>query len=198
LDKMPSIFLLASTLAVAFGVGTFTSDDINVSWDISDGEVTFIVQVSSDIASEFNYWGIGLNPDDDDMDGADLWIIQEDGTVLDYWGIENDNPPLDTDYNGTDDIHSVTHTSSDGGYITTFTRDLDTGDSADVKLVEGDSYALIWAFGKSTSTTFLDHKESDSGSEDIDFTNDYSGDDDSAYYFTGAFSLACAALQIAY
>lgn len=201
MSVMKILWLFVGLLGLSAGVAQFSAedDDILISWDIqTDGTVMFAITVTNDFHDAHDWWGFGLNEDSDEMPGADLWVIFE-SSATDRVGITNGMPPLDTSNGGTSDIYSIMHTHVDDAHIISFYRELDTGDSNDVKLVEGKSYYLIWAYGKASGSTLLEHDSSDSGSADIDFTNDFNNDDSSsAFYFTGAFALLCASLQLGY
>lgn len=144
--------------------------------------------------------GFGLNPNGSNIKEAGMWAIQSSGTVADMYGVNKDQTIWDTENGGSDDLYVSSHTpQTGGGYLTTFYRDLDTGDDSDIVLNEGEDYTLIWAYGQSSSTTFLKHSGSDCGDSDITLSSTYSGDDTgSAYYFTGVFGLICDGFQLAY
>ena len=138
------------------------------------------------------------------MDDSDcMTVVKGQTKVDDRYALEDALPPYDTDGAGQDSFSSNSVTSTSTQYTATWTRLLDTGDSRDQVLVNGDSYLVLYAYGSTQSGVLLEHADADRGSEKLTLTETYmddgsddtdDDDDTSLYYLLTVAALGLYAL----
>ena len=137
---------------MAWSAGTVTWGAIGVSWNIESPYVTFTVAMAKSDLSKFDYWGFGFNAEgtDDGDAGTDFYMIYKDGTgtsrIVDTQVNSEETGPV-TD--ATNDASIISHAvGTDGHFVTSFSRLLDTSDTtADIVLVENSEYELFLRAG---------------------------------------------------
>ena len=193
--------LALSLIAVAFSQGTVTWGGLGVAWNIESPQVSFTVAMAQADLSKFDWWGFGFNKDGEDFNdaGTDFYMVYKDGTgtgrVVDSYLQDDDAGPLtDSDNNLSVTTHAI---DSNGNFVTSFSRNLDTGDSNDFVLVEGEEIELFLRAGIVKDGVAQWTKDFYMTNFSVDFTNTYTKEKDyeegdyspALTYFTGLLAL---------
>lgn len=120
------------------------ADAVNVQWK-ADGDMLHLR-----IGAATTGWvSVGFEPSSAMKDANILIGYVKDGTayVRDDFGTGRVQHGADTDNGGESNVSNVSGTEEDGTTILTFTIPLDSGDDLDKKLVPGQTYKIIAAYG---------------------------------------------------
>jgi len=129
---------------------SLTGTDYNLSWVVDD--VALTITFTMDVASS-GWIGMGFSTGGT-MLNSDMYIGSMDGNdaVLGdlYNTKQSEAPKLDTALGGKSNISNLTGSFANGRTKITFTRPLNTGDSYDTQITQGQSLQMIFAYNSKT------------------------------------------------
>jgi len=165
---VPLLFLIFIALCSAGTVRL--SADYTLNWQIVGDRINIKIDVE-----RITWVGFGFHPvgsaSDDPMTDADAIIATFDsGTTLvtDYYTSGYEQPTLDTDLGGVDNVLTPVATQSNGKTTVTFARKLATGDSYDVPFTVG-PMKVIWALGSDNDFEYHGYDPNNRGIKIVDF-----------------------------
>ena len=146
MNKKALLALIAALLvSPVLGAGEWKDvrvDDFHLKWMV-DGP-----NLNIEVSAPTNGWvAVGFNPTRR-MKDADIFIGYVSGAdvvVQDHYGTGQFSHRPDTDIGGVNNLSNISGEEADGRTTLSFTVPLNSGDSADRPLVEGQTYKVIFA-----------------------------------------------------
>lgn len=153
-----------ASVEVLEGFQSVTQSGVNFQWQV-DGD-SLNVQVS---AKTTGWVAVGFDPSNMMQDANIIIGYVSDGEafVRDDYGVGKVKHGADADNGGTDDVANVSGTEEDGVTTLRFTIPLDSGDSTDRPLTEGNKYKVIVAHGPDGKDDFGSYHANTRGSTEI-------------------------------
>ena len=141
--------ILQSTGDISFPSSSFIiKDHFNIYFDIDSTDITMLIQCTT----PNRYFAIGFGSSG--MAGSDIWVFTISGGQIhasDRYGAGYFAPPSDTSNGGADDLTLLGYEITSSYSLVKVKRALNTGDSNDFTINEGDT-DVIYASGPSRSS----------------------------------------------
>ena len=144
------VCLLFSTVKLEDQKDVWNNGAFLFKWSINEETQEITVTLDSSYSGYIG-WGISPNGKMNNSDCMIGYIENGSPVAKDLWCL-SDDVETDSQY----DFTNVTGSLTDGRQIITYTRKLNTGDSKDLAIVQGESQYLIFAYHTS-STANIEH-----------------------------------------
>jgi len=131
---------------------SYENGNYQIFWTVADENIHIGIQ-----GNTTGWVGIGLKPTEMMKDADIILAGVVDGEM--YWadsyatGLFGPHPK-DTELGGTDDIINLSVTELDGVTFAEFSRKLDTGDTYDAVLTDGEEVSFMWAMSTDDDPLF--------------------------------------------
>ncbi|MBN2616814.1 MAG: DOMON domain-containing protein [Spirochaetales bacterium] len=142
--KIIIVFFVASSITL-FGENLIKMDSMDIAWKVIENEIEFTVSAKT------NGWvAIGFEPSKMMKDADMILFSVVDGKLVieDHYGNGLTSHKKDEDLGGVSSVTGISGLEKDGITTGTFRIPLNSTDKFDKKLVAGNTYKLIVAYGK--------------------------------------------------
>ncbi|OMJ83793.1 hypothetical protein SteCoe_15202 [Stentor coeruleus] len=176
-----ALFLSLLVICLSDGV-VHLPNSVKLTWEfLNEERVRFTYSLPGDIFEDFDWGGIGFKEVTDigGMGGADIVNFIFEDPAADCYAFESGAPDYDVEIGGTKDLLNPFVFVLPDGVKSQWERKLKTDDIYDKQFVKGETYRLLWAFGKKNNLTGeqLQHADDTRGTLDIIFTDDFYNDE---------------------